>query len=252
VTQDKNWLREKGWPILSATADFWASRVERNGPGQYDIKNVVAADEWAENVDNNAFTNAVAKANLQFATETAKLLSIAPDPDWMSVANNIPILKMNDGVTQEHATYKGEGIKQADVNLLAYPLKQVSDPGQIKKDLEYYESRVPNEGTPAMTQAIFTLLYARLGNKEKAWHWFKDAYLPNLNPPFRVVAETKGGTNPYFATGAGGVLQSVMMGFGGLEITSKGIIQVKSVLPPGWKSLTLTGIGIDKKTYTVK
>jgi protein-glucosylgalactosylhydroxylysine glucosidase len=53
VTQDKTWLKEKGYPILSATADFWASRVERNGNGHYDIKNVVAADEWAENVDNN-------------------------------------------------------------------------------------------------------------------------------------------------------------------------------------------------------
>jgi trehalose/maltose hydrolase-like predicted phosphorylase len=252
VTQDKNWLREKGWPILSATADFWASRVERNGGGKYDIKNVVAADEWAENVDNNAFTNAAAKANLQFATEAAKLLNIIADPDWINVANNIPILKMEDGVTREHATYKGEGIKQADVNLLAYPLKQITDPAQIKKDLEYYESRVPNEGTPAMTQAIFTLLYARLGNKEKAYHWFKDAYLPNLNPPFRVIAETKGGTNPYFATGAGGILQSVMMGFGGLEITSKGIIQIKSVLPKNWKSLTLMGIGIGRKAYTVR
>ena len=252
VTQDKAWLREKGWPILSATADFWASRVERNGAGKYDIKNVVAADEWAENVDNNAFTNAVAKANLQFATEAAKLLNISANPDWTNVADNIPILKLDNGVTREHATYNGEGIKQADVNLLAYPLKQITDPAQIKKDLEYYESRVPNEGTPAMTQAIFTLLYARLGNKEKAYHWFKDAYLPNLNPPFRVIAETKGGTNPYFATGAGGILQSVIMGFGGLDITPKGIVQVKSVLPIGWKSLTMTGIGREKKTYTVK
>ena len=252
VTQDKAWLREKGWPILSATADFWASRVERNGAGKYDIKNVVAADEWAENVDNNAFTNAVAKANLQFATEAAKLLNISANPDWTNVADNIPILKLDNGVTREHATYNGEGIKQADVNLLAYPLKQITDPAQIKKDLEYYESRVPNEGTPAMTQAIFTLLYARLGNKEKAYHWFKDAYLPNLNPPFRVIAETKGGTNPYFATGAGGILQSVIMGFGGLDITPKGIVPVKSVLPIGWKSLTMTGIGREKKTYTVK
>jgi trehalose/maltose hydrolase-like predicted phosphorylase len=251
VTQDKNWLREKGWPILSATADFWASRVERNGPGQYDIKNVVAADEWAENVDNNAFTNAAAKANLQFAVEAAKLLGVPSNADWINVANNIPVLKMENGVTREHAAYKGEGIKQADVNLLSYPLKEITDPEQVKKDLEYYESRVPNEGTPAMTQAIFTLLYARLGNKEKAWHWFKDAYIPNLNAPFRVVAETKGGTNPYFATGAGGILQSVLMGFGGLEITPKGIIQVKSVLPPGWKSLSIKGIGIEKKTYTV-
>ena len=252
VTQDKNWLSQKGWPILSETAKFWASRVERNGPGRYDIKNVVAADEWAENVDNNAFTNAAAKANLQFATEAAKVLGLVPDPDWATVAANIPILKMNDGVTREHATYNGEGIKQADVNLLSYPLKEVTDPKQVRKDLEYYETRIPNEGTPAMTQAIFTLLYARLGDGEKAYKWFKDAYQPNLLPPFRVIAETKGGTNPYFATGAGGIVQSLLMGFGGLEITSKGIIQIKSKLPPHWKSLTLTGIGPERKNFVVK
>lgn len=251
VTQDKNWLREKGYPILSATADFWASRVERNGLGKYDIKNVVAADEWAENVDNNAFTNAAAKANLTYATEAAKLLGITPDADWMNVANNIPILKFADGTTKEHAAYNGEGIKQADVNLLSYPLKEVTDPKAIRKDLEYYEKRVPNEGTPAMTQAVFTTLYARIGDAYKAHHWFKDAYIPNLNPPFRVIAETKGGTNPYFATGAGGIVQSVLMGFGGLEITPKGIIQIKSVLPKGWKSLTITGVGPEKKTFAV-
>lgn len=252
VTQDKNWLREKGWPVLKATADFWASRVERNGPGQYHIKNVVAADEWAENVDNNAFTNAAAKANLQHATDAAKLLGIAADADWMDVAGNIPILKMSDGITKEHAAYNGEGIKQADVNLLAYPLKEITDAAQIKKDLDYYSVRVPNEGTPAMTQAIFALLYARLGDKEKALHFFNDSYKPNLLPPFNVIAETKGGTNPYFSTGAGGILQAVLNGFGGLEITPAGITQIKSVLPTTWKSLILKGIGVEKKTYVVK
>jgi trehalose/maltose hydrolase-like predicted phosphorylase len=252
VTQDKQWLRERGYPILSATADFWASRVERNGPGHYDIKNVVAADEWAENVDNNAFTNAAAKSSLQFATEAAKILGINADPDWMNVANNIPILKMDNGVTREHATYDGEGIKQADVNLLSFPLKQIIDVTQIKKDLEYYSTRIPNEGTPAMTQAVFTTLYSRLGDPEKAYHWFKESYVPNLNPPFRVIAETKGGTNPYFATGAGGIIQSLLMGFGGLDITSNGMVQLKTSLPKQWKSLTLTGVGPQKKTFTVK
>jgi len=252
VTQDKTWLKERGWPVLSAIADFWASRVERNGPGKYDIKNVVAADEWAENVDNNAFTNAAAKAVLQHATDAAKLLGITPNPDWMNVAANIPIIKMPDGVTSEYAGYDGRGIKQADVNLLAYPLKEITDPKQIRKDLEFYETRVPNQGTPAMTQAVFTTLYARLGDGEKAWHFFQEAYLPNLNPPLRVIAETKGGTNPYFSTGAGGIVQSVLMGFGGLEITPKGIIQLPSVLPKNWKSLTITGIGVEKKTFTVK
>jgi trehalose/maltose hydrolase-like predicted phosphorylase len=250
VTQDKAWLREKGWPILSATADFWASRVERNGPGHYDIKNVVASDEWAENVDNDAFTNAAAQVNLQNATAAAKLLGLPANADWLHVAQNIPLLRMPDGVIQEHATYKGEGIKQGDVNLLAYPLKVVTTPAQIKKDLAYYETRVPNEGTPAMTQAIFALLYSRLGDGAKAQHFFQDAYTPNLLPPFRVIAETKGGTNPYFATGAGGVLQAVLMGFGGLDITPTGIVQRPSTLPKGWQSIKITGVGVQQKAFT--
>jgi protein-glucosylgalactosylhydroxylysine glucosidase len=252
VTQDKQWLLEKGWPIISATADFWASRVERNGAGHYDIKDVVASDEWAENVDNDAFTNAAAIANLQSATATAKILGLNANADWDLVAQNIPSAKFPDGVTKEFDSYKGEGIKQADVNLMAYPLKTITDPAQIKKDLAFYETRVPNEGTPAMTQGIFALLYSRLGDGNKAGHFFKDAYEPNLNPPFRVIAETKGGTNPYFATGAGGIIQSVLMGFGGLDITPTGIKQVKSTLPDNWKSLTITGVGVDKKTFVIK
>lgn len=252
VTQDTGWLKEKGWPILYETANFWASRVERNEPGKFDIKNVVAADEWAENVDNNAFTNAAAKANLLFATQAAKILQIMPSSDWLLVANNIPILKMENGITKEHATYNGEGIKQADVNLLAYPLKEINQPNQIAADLEYYSKRVPNDGTPAMTQAVFATLYARLGNADKAYYWFKDAYIPNLNPPFRVIAETKGGTNPYFATGAGGVLQSVIMGFGGVEITPQGLTQIKTSIPKHWKSVIIKNAGVKKQTFVNK
>jgi trehalose/maltose hydrolase-like predicted phosphorylase len=256
VTQDKEWLKNTGWTLLKETADFWASRVERKGPGHFEINNVVAADEWAENVDNNAFTNAAAIANLQAANKAAAVLGLAPNADWELVAKNIPILTMPDtqgegkGVTREHASYHGEGIKQADVNLLAYPLKSITDKGQIKRDLDYYSKRVPNQGTPAMTQAIFTLLYARLGDTEKAHQFFVDAYTPNLNPPFRVIAETKGGTNPYFGTGAGGIVQSLLMGFGGLDITDKGIVQLPSKLPSQWKKMTITGVL--GKTYTIQ
>ncbi len=250
VTQDKNWLREKGYPILKETADFWASRVERNGPNHYDIKNVVAADEWAENVDNNAFTNAAAKANLQYATQAANILGIAPNTDWMNVADNIPILKFADGVTKEHAAYNGEKIKQADVNLLAYPLHEITDINAIKKDLDYYEPRV-GEG-PAMTHAIFSILYSRLGLPDKAYNDLKTGYTPNMRPPFGVIAETATGNNPYFSTGAGGMMQAMLNGFGGLEITPNGIIQLKTKLPAQWKSLKLTGIGTEKKTYVVK
>jgi len=251
VTKDKTWLRDRGWPILKEVADFWASRVERNGPGRYDINNVIGANEWQENIDNNAFTNGMAKTALEYATLAAKELGETADPDWMHVAQNIPILKFPDGVTRENATYDGVTIKQADVNLLAYPLSVITDPAQIKKDLDYYEPRM-DAGGPAMGNAILSVLASRSGDSKRAYELWVKSYLPNEVPPFGVLSETAGGTNPYFATGAGGFLQATMMGFGGLEIGPGGVTQRKSKLPAGWKSLKITGVGVEKKTFEVK
>ena len=249
VTQDTVWLKEKGWQLIKETADFWLSRVQKDNQGNYNINNVVAADEWAENIDNNAYTNAAAKANLRYAKRAATLLNLPVDTQWETVAQHIPILKMSNGVTQEHASYHGEKIKQADVNLLAYPLKEIMDAQQVKKDLEYYEPRV-GEGS-AMTHAIFSILYSRMQMPDKALSTFTEGYRSNLLPPFNVIAETAGGTNPYFATGAGGMLQALLNGFGGLDITDRGIVQKRTKLPVSWKSLTLTGIGSQHQTYRV-
>lgn len=251
VTQDKVWLRERGFPVLKEIADFWASRVERNGPDQFDIKNVVAADEWAENVDNNAFTNAVAILSLRYAHQAAEVLAHEPDPDWLQVADNIPILKFKDGVIREHATFNGEEIKQADVNLLAYPLKFYQDKEQIRKDLEYYEPIMSPTG-PAMGAGILSILYNRLGEESKAEDIFAYSYKRNEVPPFGVISEAAGGTNPYFATGAGAMLQAVLSGFGGLDITDEGIIQVPSSIPSGWKSIKITGVGSGNETFEVE
>jgi len=49
--------------------------------------------------------------NLQNATAAAQILGIHANPDWNFVAENIPILRFEDGVTKEHGSYKGEGIK---------------------------------------------------------------------------------------------------------------------------------------------
>lgn len=251
ATGDKDWLRERGWPMMKAVAEFWVSRVEREGPGQYHIKNVIGANEWLENIDDNAYTNGMAITVLRFATQAAQALGIAPDPDWNHVADNIPIVRFPDGTTRENATYSGEIIKQADANLLAYPMRIVSEEAATRKDLAYYEPRMAPDG-PAMSVAVLATLYARLGETDRAFTLFEKSYQPNEVPPFGVLSETAGGTNPYFATGAGGMLQTVIFGFGGLDITDKGIIQGKARLPKKWKSLTLTGVGPLRQTFKVE
>jgi protein-glucosylgalactosylhydroxylysine glucosidase len=251
VTQDKNWLRKTGYPMLKAVADFWVSRSTQNTDGSFSINNVVGANEFAQNIDDNAFTNGSAITALQDAIKAAKILGLPLNDVWQKVADNIVIHKFKDGVTKENRTYNGEIIKQADANLLSYPLQIVTDKNQIIKDLNYYEPRFAKEG-PAMAHAILSILYARLGNPEKAYELFKRTYEPNKRPPFGALSESATSNNPYFATGAGGLLQTILFGFGGLDISESGIIQRNPVLPKKWKSLTLKGIGTDKKTFVIK
>lgn len=241
VTQDKQWLRDKGYPILKEVADFWASRVERNGPGRFEINNVIGANEWQENIDNNAFTNGMAITSLQYAIKAAEVLGIAPDPDWDWVAQNIPILRFPDGTTKENSTYLGEVIKQADVNLLSYPLEVIVDPAAIERDLKYYEPLISSEG-PAMGYAILSVLYSRLGNIDKAYELFVKSYEPNKKMPFGVISERPNSKNPYFCTGAGGMLQAILFGFCGLSITDEGIQQSEPCPPTRWKSIGIMRI----------
>ena len=150
-------------------------------------------------------------------------------------------------LNQENETYTGIEIKQTDVNLLSFPLKIVDNPKDILKDLKYYEPRLSPTG-PAMGSAILSVLYSRMNKTEKAYELFIKSYNPNELEPFGVLAETAGGTNPYFATGAGGMLQSVLFGFGGLDINEKGITELKTQLPKKWNSLKISGIGVEKRT----
>jgi len=182
--------------------------------------------------------------------KAAKILNKPLNNDWKKVAANIVIHKFKNGITKENKTYNGEIIKQAVVNLLAYPLHIVTDKNQIKKDLNYYEPKFAKEG-PAMGYSILSILYARLGNAKKAFKFFKKTYEPNKRPPFGALSESATSNNPYFATGAGGLLQTILFGFGGLHLTEAGIIQKNPIIPKQWKSLTLKGIGSAKKTFYV-
>jgi trehalose/maltose hydrolase-like predicted phosphorylase len=251
MTNDLRWLKEKGYPLMKMVADFWVSRVEKNDDGSYSIKNVVGADEYAEGKTDNAFTNGAAKRALEYATEAAKICGEEAPSQWQEVGDNILFHAFDDGVTKEYIDYEGEMIKQADVNLLGYPLNLITDPVKLKKDLDYYESKVDNIHGPAMTYSIFCVQYARLGDADKATEMFNRCYLPNIRPPFNVLAETPTSQNPYFATCAGGLLQAVINGFGGLELTRDGVIQQSTVMPKHWKRLTIKGVGKDRLTYVV-
>jgi len=68
VTGDERFMRDYGCETIFETARFWASRVQFNKRKKsYDIKNVIGPDEFHIDVNNNAFTNMMAKWNLIMA-----------------------------------------------------------------------------------------------------------------------------------------------------------------------------------------
>lgn len=249
ITRDMRWLQREGYPLLKEIADFWASRVTRNQDGSYSIHNVTGADEYANGVTDNAFTNGAASLALKYACQAAEICGEKVPEIWREIGENIRILQFENGVTREHSTYKGEMIKQADANLLAYPLGVITDEYRQRQDLEYYAERIDQKDGPAMSYSVYCVQYARMGEADKAYEMFRRCYEPNLRKPFGVISETPTSNNPYFMTGAGGLLQAVLNGFCGLQITDEGIVQLPSVLPSHWKRVTVTGVGSDKKTY---
>lgn len=251
MSGDRQWLESEGWPVLRDVADFWVSRASRNPDGSFSIKHVVGADEFAEGVDDNAFTNGAAICALRYAAKAAEVCGFDAPSSWCEVADALRILKFPDGVTSEYEGYEGIVIKQADVNLLAYPLGIVTDPASIRADLEYYEGRI-HAGGPAMSHAMLALQWARLGEGERAYELFQKALEGHLHAPFYAFSETAGERDTCFMTGWGGVLQAVINGFCGLELTDSGVVQLPSSLPPHWKSLTVKGVGPERVSYTRK
>jgi kojibiose phosphorylase len=71
ATGDEPFMLEGGLELVLEAARFWASRVTYDRKHRrYCIKNVIGPDEFHENVDNNAFTNAMA----QWTLRTARVL----------------------------------------------------------------------------------------------------------------------------------------------------------------------------------
>ena len=70
ITGDDVFLLEAGAEIIVETARFWASRAEPGGDGQRHIRGVTGPDEYHTGVDDDAYTNWMARWNLRTAVTT--------------------------------------------------------------------------------------------------------------------------------------------------------------------------------------
>ncbi len=76
VTGDEDFLEEVGAEVLVETARFWEDLgfYSERRDGRFCIHGVTGPDEYNTVVDNNAFTNLMARANLSYAAEVVQTL----------------------------------------------------------------------------------------------------------------------------------------------------------------------------------
>ena len=71
-TGDHAFATGPGRDLLVETARYWASRVRFDQDGRAHIYGVIGPDEYHEPVDDNAFTNVLARWNLRQAAKPGR------------------------------------------------------------------------------------------------------------------------------------------------------------------------------------
>jgi len=87
ATGDERFLRRYGAEVLVETARLWED-LGFNGPdGQFNVHGVTGPDEYTTLVNDNAFTNLMARLNLSYAADVAEELLAEEGDDWADLAH---------------------------------------------------------------------------------------------------------------------------------------------------------------------
>jgi len=89
VTGDDRFLVDMGAEIILETARFWASRAVTGDDSRHHIRGVIGPDEYHEHVDDNAFTNAMARWNLRLAARLCDLVPSLDATGWQALVRRI-------------------------------------------------------------------------------------------------------------------------------------------------------------------
>lgn len=112
-----------------------------------------------------------------------------------------------------------------------------------ENDLKMYEKVTRIDG-PAMTHAMHTIGFLDLKLPDEAGKMFEKTHGEYIRRPFYIWSEARPPTIGVgnFITGAGGFLQSIINGYGGIRLHFDRMEISNFYLPPSSTSLKLNGI----------
>jgi trehalose/maltose hydrolase-like predicted phosphorylase len=262
-TGDTAFLEGPGFDLIVETARYWESRVHWDRSGNAHLYGVIGPDEYHEAVDDNAFTNVMARWNLRRAaalaedddrvsefeilrwTETADALVDGYDPhtklyeqaagffelDAVPLGELVPKRPIAaDLLLGAEFIRRSQILKQADALMLHHLVPNEVAPGSLAPNLEYYEPRTAHGSS--LSPGIHAALFARAGRLDEA--------VAALDIAARIDVDDLTGTTAgglHLAT-MGSVWQALAFGFAGAR-PKGGVLELDPVVPEAWGALEL-------------
>lgn len=265
-------MEDQLFELIMETAKFWSSRSTWNSVKQrYEILDVIGPDEYKEHVDNNAYTNYLAKYNLdqaliafekqagtergrKYQEEISEIERVA-EKIYLPKPNKQGIIPQDDTYLQKEKMDISKYLAEEEVNtiFLDYNFEQVNE-RQITKQADillvlslfseefseeilnanwdyYYPKTLHDSSLSLTTHCMFAL---QLGKIDLAYKLFNQSFDIDLGS--RNMKSSDMGIH---SASMGGIWQNVVRGFGGFSIEN-GQIRIQPRLPESWKELIYT------------
>jgi len=267
-TGDKSYVLNEGSKVLTEISRFWADRVhfsKRNG--EYMIHGVTGPDEYENNVDNNWYTNFLAKWTLKYTLQIlsevsdeqfAKLgVTKAEMKQWQDIVDkmylpfdeDLGIFVQHDGFLDkdlepvssipndqlpinQHWSWdkilRSPYIKQGDVLQGIWDFIDDFSEREKKRNFDFYEPLTVHESS--LSPAIHSVLAADLHYEEKAVALYERTARLDLDNYNNDTAD-----GLHITSMTGGWL-AMVQGFAGMRVHDDGTLHYKPFLPKKWNS----------------
>jgi trehalose/maltose hydrolase-like predicted phosphorylase len=262
---DREFVASAGLPLLVETARYWASRIELDDDGSAHLRGVIGPDEYHEDVDDDTFTNVMARWNLRRAAvavddPAAHRPGVGPEEvgRWRDLA--AALVDGWDPATGRHEQFHGfadleplviaevaprrpiaadvlmgrerlqgsQVVKQPAVLMLHHLVPDELRPGSMPTDLAYYEPRTAHGSS--LSPGVHAALLARAGKLDRALQALEITSHIDLHD---LTGSTASGI--HLAT-AGALWQALVLGFAGMRPSRDGLV-VDPHVPPAWGEL---------------
>lgn len=274
ATGDDDFFLSAGAEILLETARFWASRATLEPDGKRHIRHVVGPDEYHEDVDDNAFTNVMARWNIARAldardilrsrwavraSELQEKLALADGElaDWRDAVARIVVgLDPATGLYEQFDGFHAlESFDRAAHAGRTVPMdvilgRERTRRSQVVKqaDVVALIALLPEEFPGTMAETNFRHYEPRCGHGSSlsaAMHALVAARLGDGEMALHYLRETAAldlDPDPNSAggiriAGLGGLWQTVILGFAGLDLTGDALA-INPRLPTQWRGLS--------------